>query len=102
MKSLIVIDACVRQSDSRTLRIAEPVIEALAQRYKITRYDLPELDIVPLNPGLFKERGQGEIPAWAKEAASAIAKADRILIAAPFWDMSFPELWQRWERALPT
>ena len=90
MKSLIVIDACVRQSDSRTLRIAEPVIEALAQRYKITRYDLPELDIVPLNPGLFKERGQGEIPAWAKEAASAIAKADRILIAAPFWDMSFP------------
>ena len=90
MKSLVIIDACVRQSDSRTLRIAEPIIDALSKRYKVTRYDLPEMDIVPLNPGLFKERGLGEIPAWAREAASAIAKADRILIAAPFWDMSFP------------
>lgn len=90
MKSLVVIDACVRQSDSRTLRIAEPVIEALAGRYKLTRYNLPEMDIIPLNPDLFEERGQGEIPSWAKEAASAIAKADRIIIAAPFWDMSFP------------
>ena len=90
MKSLVVINACVRQADSRTLRIAEPVIEALAKRYKITRYDLPDKDIVPLNPELFAERGLGEIPSWASEAASAIAGADRILIAAPFWDMSFP------------
>lgn len=90
MKTLVVIDACVRQSDSRTLRIAEPIIETLSKRYKVIRYDLPEMDIVPLNPGLFAERGLGEIPSWAKEAATAIAKADRILIAAPFWDMSFP------------
>lgn len=90
MKKLVVIDACVRQSDSRTLRIAEPIIDALSKRYKITRYDLPEMDIVPLNPGLFAERSEGEIPAWAKEAAEAIAGADRILIAVPFWDMSFP------------
>ncbi len=90
MKSLVVINTCVRQADSRTLRIAEPVIEALAKRYKITRYDLPDMDIVPLNPELFAERGLGEIPSWASEAASAIAGADRILIAAPFWDMSFP------------
>lgn len=90
MKKLVVIDACVRQSDSRTLRIAESIIDALSKRYKITRYDLPEMDIVPLNPGLFAERGEGEIPAWAREAAESIASADRILIAAPFWDMSFP------------
>ena len=90
MKTLVVIDACVRQSDSRTLRIAEPIIEALSKRYKVIRYDLPGMDIVPLNPGLFEERELGEIPAWASEAATAIAKADRILIAAPFWDMSFP------------
>ena len=90
MKTLVVIDACVRQSDSRTLRIAEPIIEALSKRYKVIRYDLPEMDIVPLNPVLLAERGLGAIPSWAKEAATAIAKADRILIAAPFWDMSFP------------
>lgn len=90
MQKLVVINACVRGGDSRTLKIALPIIEALSKRYEITRYDLPEMNIVPLNPVLFEERGKGEIPVWAREAASAIAHADRILIAAPFWDMSFP------------
>ena len=90
MKKLVVINACVRQADSRTLRIAEPIIEALGKRYSINRYDLPEMDIVPLTPGLYAERAEGVVPEWAKEAAQAIADADRILIAAPFWDMSFP------------
>ena len=88
---LVVINACVRQADSRTLRIAEPVIKALAERYETIRYDLPEMEsIVPLTPALFAERGNGIIPSWALEAAKAIAAADCILIAAPFWDMSFP------------
>ncbi|MCR5759917.1 MAG: NAD(P)H-dependent oxidoreductase [Bacteroidales bacterium] len=90
MKKLVFINACVRQSDSRTLRIAEPIVAALSKRYKIIRYDLPDMDIVPLNPRLFSERGAGEIPGWAMDAAKAIADADRIVIAAPFWDMSFP------------
>ena len=88
---LIVINACVRQADSRTLRIAEPVIEALSGRYEIIRYDLPQMGgIVPLTPELFAGRGRGEVPSWARAAAVEIAGADRILIAAPFWDMSFP------------
>ena len=91
MKKLVVIDACVRQSESRTRRIAEPVISALAERYEIVRYNLPEMEgIVPLDPRLFEERGQGSIPSWAVKAARDIAAADRIVIAAPFWDMSFP------------
>ncbi len=91
MKKLVFIDACVRQDESRTRRIAEPVISALAGRYEIVRYDLPEMEgIVPLDPKLFGERGQGSIPYWAVKAAKDIAAADRIVIAAPFWDMSFP------------
>ena len=90
MKSLVVIDACVRQSESRTLRIAEPLVDALSRRYTVTRFRLPEMDIVPLTPALYTGRGNGEIPSWAEAAARAIADADRILIAAPFWDMSFP------------
>ena len=42
---LVVINACVRQADSRTLRIAEPVIEALSKRYETIRYDLPQSDV---------------------------------------------------------
>ena len=90
MKKLVIINACVRESDSRTLRIAEPIIAALSKRYAITRYNLPQMDIYPLNPDCYAQRSRGESPAWAVEAATAIAGADRILIAAPFWDMSFP------------
>ena len=91
MKKLVVIDACVRQDESRTRRIAEPIISALTERCEVVRYNLPEMEgIVPLDPALFEERGRGEIPAWALRAARDIASADRLLIAAPFWDMSFP------------
>ena len=88
---LVVINACVRQGESRTLQIAEPVVRALAKRYDTVRYDLPEKEgVVPLTPALFAARGAGEVPAWAASAAREIAAADRILIAAPFWDMGIP------------
>ena len=91
MGKLVIVNACVRGAESRTLRIAEPVIAALSKRYETVRYDLPEMEgVTPLTPALFDERGRGEIPAWALEAAKAIAEADRVLIVAPFWDMSFP------------
>ena len=91
MSKLVFIDACIRQDESRTRRIAYPILSALSQRYETVRYVLPEIDgIVPLDPKLYEERGQGDIPAWAVQAAKDIAEADRILIAAPFWDMSFP------------
>ena len=91
MKKLVFIDACVRKDESRTLRMAQPVIAALSERYRIVRYCLPDMEgIVPLDPVLFGERGQGDIPSWAVRAAKDIAGADRIVIAAPFWDMSFP------------
>lgn len=88
---LVVINACVRQGDSRTLKIAEPVIGVLAERFETVRYDLPEMEgVVPLTPALFAARGAGDVPAWAAAAAREIASADRILIAAPFWDMGIP------------
>lgn len=90
-EKLIVIDACVRQQDSRTLRIAEPVVEALSKRYDTIIYHLPKMEgVVPLTPQLFAARGEGVIPDWALAAAREIASADRLLIAAPFWDMGIP------------
>lgn len=90
-KKLVVIDACIRQDQSRTWRIAEPIVDALKHRYEATVYHLPMMeDIVPLNPGSFWKRGNGETPQWAVDCARTIAEADRLVIAAPFWDMSFP------------
>ena len=78
MQKLVFIDACVRQSDSRTLRIAEPIVSALSKRYKVTRYDLPDMDIVPLNPGLFEERGVGEIPGSVSSSVSGAGPSDSL------------------------
>ena len=60
MNKLVVINACVRQADSRTLRIAEPLISALGERYEITRYDLPEMEgVVPLTPAVWSWQKPG-------------------------------------------
>lgn len=90
MNKLVVIDACVRQEESRTRRIAETIIEKLSTRYQVTTFHLPEMEIAPISPASFAERSSGETPEWALQAARAMADADRLLIAAPFWDMSFP------------
>lgn len=89
-KKLVVIDACIRGEESRTRRIAEPIIRELAKRYDITRYDLARMPMEPLTPESYAQRVAGNVPAWAVEAAKALAEADRIVVAAPFWDMSFP------------
>jgi FMN-dependent NADH-azoreductase len=90
MKKLVVIDACIRGEESRTRRIAAPIVEALAKRYEMTKFDLTKMEILPLDPEAYAARVEGQVPAWALEAAMALAEADRIVVVAPFWDMSFP------------
>ena len=90
MKKLVVIDACIRGEESRTRRIAEPVIAELAKRYEMTRYDLTKMPLEPLTPVSYAARMAGSVPEWAREAARTVAGADRIVLVAPFWDMSFP------------
>ena len=63
MKKLVVIDACIRGEESRTRRIAEPIIEELAKRYEITRYDLTKMPMEPLTPETYAQRAAGIIPA---------------------------------------
>ena len=90
MKKLVVIDACIRGEGSRTRRIAAPIVEALAKRYEMTKFDLTKMEILPLDPEAYAARVEGQVPAWALEAAMALSEADRIVVVAPFWDMSFP------------
>jgi len=92
MDKLVYIDACVRGKDSRTLRIAQPLVEALAEKYEITAFHLPEMKMEPIDPQSYAAREQGSVPQWAADAARTIAEADRLVIAAPFWDMSFPSM----------
>lgn len=89
MKKLIVIDACMRE-DSRTRRILEPVVEALSGRYSIERIELESNSYSVVGRKILEERALGYVPPQVVETAKRVAAADRIVIAAPFWDMSYP------------
>lgn len=89
MKRLIFIDACMR-AGSRTKRIASPIIEELGKKYSVETVDLTK-NIYPVaDNNTLEDRNNGIVPAEDVDLAKRIAGADRIVIAAPFWDMSFP------------
>lgn len=89
MKNIIFIDACMR-AGSRTKRIAERIIEELSCRYRIETIRLGEAEYPVVDNRILEERNNGTVPKAHAELAGRIAAADRIVIAAPFWDMSFP------------
>ena len=90
MKKLLYIDACIRDEQSRTKRIATPVIEALKQKYEVQTLCINELDLSIVRKELVTKRTSGEIDTQVMQWAESVRDADRIVIAAPFWDMSFP------------
>lgn len=90
MKRLLYIDACIRGNESRTKRIAEPLVEALEKKYTVQRLVLNDLNLSVVQKDLLKERNSGNIDPTVMSWAEAVRDADRIVIAAPFWDMSIP------------
>ena len=90
MKKILYIDACIRNSESRTKKIATPIVEALRQKYDIDTLILNELELEVVKEELIKKRNSGDIAEVVMEWAKMVRDADRIVIAAPFWDMSIP------------
>lgn len=92
MQKLILIDACMRDGESRTRRILEPLMSELAKSYEIETVVLDGEDYQAVGRRVLAERGEGHVPETIAEQARRLAAADRIVIAAPFWDMSFPAI----------
>lgn len=92
MQKLIVIDACMRDRESRTRRILEPIKAELGKRYEIETIVLDGEDYPAVGRRILAERSSGYVPEETVETARRIAAADRLVIAAPFWDMSFPAI----------
>ena len=90
MKKLLYIDACIRNGESRTKRIATPIIEALKERYDVNTLTLNELPLEVVTEELITKRNAGDIDPVVMSWAEMVRDADRIVIAAPFWDMSIP------------
>lgn len=89
MRSLVYIDACMRK-ESRTRRIAKPIISKLSERYAITKFVLNELPLEIIKEDLIQQRMHGNYDSQSLSWAKMIRDTDRIVIAAPFWDMSYP------------
>lgn len=90
MKKLLYIDACIRDEMSRTKQIATPIVEALKQKYEVQTLVINDLDLSIVKKELITKRNNGVIDPQVMSWAESVRDADRIVIAAPFWDMSFP------------
>ena len=90
MKKLLYIDACIRNEESRTKRIATPIVEALKEKYDVDTLCLNDLNLEIVKEDLVIRRNNGEIDPTVMAWAEMVRDAERIVIAAPFWDMSFP------------
>ena len=64
----------------------------LAERYDIEEIDVNAVALTPVTPEIQCERSAGKVAEHIVAMARRIAAADRIVVAAPFWDMSFPSL----------
>ena len=98
MKDILFVDCCIRGEQSRTKRLAEAFLAALSTRADVAveRLTLMDEPLVPLANGFFWQREQlletGELDHPRFRYAHRFQQADRIVIAAPFWDLSFPAL----------
>ena len=88
---LLFINACVR-ADSRTRRLADCLLSALGE--PATELRLTDISFPSVDEAFLQERDRllaaqsYDHPMFA--LARQFAAADAIVIAAPFWDLSFP------------
>ena len=90
MKKLLYIDACIRDDLSRTKKIATPIVDALKEKYDVETIVINDLNLSVVQKDLILERTGGVIDPTVMSWAESVRDADRIVIAAPFWDMSIP------------
>lgn len=91
--NILFINACVRNA-SRTRVLAKEILSKM--QGDITEIDLAKETLAPLNLVSLEERerllASGEMDSPIFEHAKRFAQADEIVIATPFWDLSFPAI----------
>lgn len=91
MKTLF-INACVRE-DSRTCELAKRLLCRLGEYEEI---NLEERGLLPLNAERLRRRDElsaaKDFSALEFFEARRFAEADKIVVAAPYWDLMFPSL----------
>ena len=90
-KPMLFINACVR-GESRTRRLADQLLDLLGTPYEELRLcdmTFPAVDEAYLNA---RDRliGSGDLDSPVFDLARQFAEAETLVIAAPYWDLSFP------------
>lgn len=96
MKNVLFVDCCIRREASNTKKLADAFLAALPESCAVTRLDLMAEGLSYFKDSYFDQREQllaaGERSHPRFRYAHQFAEADAIVIAAPFWDLSFPAL----------
>ena len=98
MKKVLFIDCCIRREHSRSKALADHFIGELQKKeeYEIETLCLMDENLSYFSEGFFLQRErlleQGNFDHPRFRYAHQFAAADKIVIAAPFWDLSFPAL----------
>lgn len=101
--NILFVNACVRGADSRTLRLAQSFLDTLGHalpQAHIIIHDLPTMRLLPVDADtLNRKEAMCDAHAWQDAflaPAVAFQQADAVVIAAPYWDMSFPSILKVW------
>ena len=100
--NLLVVDCCVSQrgkDGSRTRRLLEAFLESFRRTHpdlRVTTAQLEKMALEPFDASRLDQRdalaraGRFDAPVFA--AARQFQAADAVVVAAPFWDLSFPAM----------
>lgn len=85
--NILLINACVRE-ESRTAELSRYLLEIL--NGDVTEVNLYSENVFPLDNSGLEKRNLRDYSGEEFKYANQFANADTIVIAAPFWDLSFP------------
>lgn len=86
---ILFINACVRD-DSRTAELSLYLLGRLEG--EITEIDLYKENLLPLDGKVLEKRNLHDYSGEEFRYAKQFQSADTIVVAAPFWDLSFPSV----------
>lgn len=96
---ILFVNACVRGDASRTLRLARAFLDAMPEA-EIVEHDLTKMQLRSVDADtLRRKEALCDAQAWEDPLFAPVRDfqtADAVVIAAPYWDMSFPSILKVW------
>ncbi|MDD4844103.1 MAG: NAD(P)H-dependent oxidoreductase [Anaerotignum sp.] len=98
MEKILFVNCCIRKEASRTKKLVDFLLDELNKTgsYEITELSLMDEGMAYLSEGFFHQRdgllAKKDFSHPRFRYANEFVQADKIVVAAPFWDLSFPAL----------